>query len=219
MSDGFTVQIDPRSLQQLAALNRELGQYAVLARKTMDETLDKKGRDLGIQMYREYTAHKLGKGIARRELDARAAAGKGTRVRPELLARYREGRAQFSKLGSNKGRKSGVNQWRRIVGAEVALRQSGAGVLGASFLMFRNRSNGALGNRQVLNRTGKPLGAVLRSHGTLSIIGYTPGLAVVDARYGIIGNAAAAVRADMAPYIARKLAEAQARNRFVKIAA
>ena len=30
---------------------------------------------------------------------------------------------------------------------------------------------------------------------------------------------AAAVRADMAPYIARKLAEAQARNRFVKIAA
>ena len=43
MSDGFTVQIDPRSLQQLAALNRELGQYAVLARKTMDETLDKKG--------------------------------------------------------------------------------------------------------------------------------------------------------------------------------
>ena len=214
-----SIQIDPRAMAELQQLNRELALYSVLARKTMDEVLDKKGRDLGIQLFREFSAHKLGKGMARRDLDARTAAGKGTRVRPELLARYQQARKQFSALGRDKGRRSGVNQWRRIVGAEVAMRQAGSGVLGASFLWYRNRGSGRVDTRQVLNRTGKPLGEVVRTPGALSIIGHPAGLAAVSARYGILANAVGAVRADMAPYITRKLAEAQARNRFARIAA
>lgn len=82
--------------RELDLLNRELALYSQLSGMTIEETLDKKGRDLGIQLYRLYDAHRFGKGqrkgFAAIELSARTAQGRGTVVRPELRARYESAR-------------------------------------------------------------------------------------------------------------------------------
>lgn len=207
----------------LEALNSDLALYMRLSGKTAQEVLEKKGRDLGIQLYRGFTDAKWGgsgaaPGIARLELRARTAAGIGTRVRPELLMRYRSGRAADRAVRAAGGRVPGGRRslWQRIVGGEVALRQSGRGSLAASFLLFRRRSSQARGVTYQVNRISKRAGYVERGENYLRIVGLTPGLAEVDRRYGITAGAIAAVRADMAPYFLRKLRENRPQFRILK---
>lgn len=240
---AITVHADVRELD---LLNRELGLYAQLSGKTIEETLDKKGRDLGIQLYRGFSEAKWGgpgkaAGIAKAELAARTAAGRGTVVREVLRRRYREVRAELNfdvrsygqarrqarehgtldqwtaaRDKGNAARRKRAHLWRRIVGEETALRQSGRGALAASFLLFRRarrfstskgRMVDSLTRDFVKNRTGKAAGYLERGPGFLRIVGLTPGLAEVDARFSIVERSARAVRADMAPYLRRKLIE------------
>lgn len=239
---------------QLDLLNRELGLYSRLSGKTIEETLDKKGRDLGIQLYRGFKDVQWGGpgkvvALAKAELAARSAAGSGTIVRDVLRRRYREVRSEYGfdirsyaqqaryaedrdarralRRKVAEARRKRAHLWRRIVGEEISLRQSGRGALAASFLLFRratrfSTSQGkmvALRSRDfVKNRTGKTAGYLERGPGFLRIVGLTPGLSEIDARYSIVERAAATVRADMAPYIERKLIEGMSPFKTLKAA-
>ena len=87
---------------------------------------------------------------------------------------------------------------------ELAARESGIGVLAASFLWYRKRSNNAMGTFLVPNRTGKPLGYVERTENAMRIVGETPGLGTVDAKYSVVVGAINTATADMVDYITRK---------------
>lgn len=207
----------------LDRLNSELGLYAQLARKTMSEVVAKKGRDLGIQLQRQFTDHRFGgKGggkIARTELENRTSRGIGTRVRPSVLQELGVAAKSESQRGNQRtGNRRRLSLWQIAVGREVSKRQAGRGVLGASFLLFRKRTSQSRGTFLVVNRTGNPMGKVEQGDGFLSIVGYTPGLQVVNMRYGVVNNAAAMVRRDMQPYFKRKLGENSAAFQFIKAA-
>lgn len=217
----------------LASFNSTLARYIAATSKSVDEALEAKGRDLGIRLYRGFTAHRWGRGrgknIALAEQAARRAQGRGTRVRPSLLAKYQSERAAFNSSLRSVGQrlrqartsgtldqKSGAledrallrrlrsNLWRTIVGREISTRQSGIGVLAASFLWFRKRSSQAKGTYFVRNRAGNPLGYVHRAAGLFQIVGQTEGLTQVDARYGIVRTALQGAEQDMLVYLNQK---------------
>lgn len=88
---------------RLEALVAVFPRYAVLARKTTDEVLDQKGRDLGIRLFQGFRAQRWGGSTAQKgrdlalaELKQRTLAGKGTTVRPSLLRRYEEKRRELA---------------------------------------------------------------------------------------------------------------------------
>lgn len=195
----------------LQRLQLSLREYAELSGKTDAEVLAKKGRDLGIQLFRGFRQHKFGgserqrgqQGVAWRELRQRTAAGLGTRVRPSLL--------QSSGRGRSRRR---INARQEAVRREVAARQRSRGYLAASFLWFRRR-DAAVGRRLVRNRSGRPLGYGLLAPEakTFQVAAFPPGLVEVDRRHGVVRRAIRHVMADMAVYTARKHAEL-ARNIF-----
>lgn len=186
---------------------------------TTEDALEKKGRDLGIRLFRGFRDHKWGgpgkapKGLARAELDARVASGAGIRVRHSLMAEYL---AERGKLRAHKdptmpdGQRwlttAKVKLWQQFVGKELALRQSGIGVLAASFLWYRSR-NPQSGTYYVKNRVGHPLGGVERGEGFFRIVGFTEGLSEVDARYGVAADAIAEADADMQVYLDRQITD------------
>lgn len=216
-----------------------LARYIEASGKTVDEVLEKKGRDLGIKLYQGFRARRYGGGVRGRtmatlDLKARTKAGRGTRVRPSLMAEYLTRRGQAGRLARSRittrglsraerrelsrirraAKLGGQNLWRSYVGREVGLRARGVGVLAVSFLWFRRRFvRGATGREVVYrrNKTGRPLGWVEKIRGALRIVGQTPGLDVVDARYGVVRGAIAAATADMESYVSRKYREAFAR--------
>jgi hypothetical protein len=199
----------------MATYNSILAQYMSVSKLTPDEVLEKKGRDLGIKLFQGFRDHKLGKGIAKAELLSRTAAGDGTRVRPSLLAEYLAKRTEVrsalkSFIGPLRSRdvlksiKTRVRLWQSFVGREVKLRQRGAGVLGASFLWYRSRTNQAQGRHFVKNRTGRPLGYVEKGQGFLRIVGLTDGLTLVDSRYNIVATKVAEATSDMVVYVNQK---------------
>jgi hypothetical protein len=221
----------------LQSFNAALERYVAASGKTLDQVLEKKGRDLGIRLYRGFNERQYGgpgrrkPGLARAALAARTAAGKGTNVRASLRKTFERERASFSSFATslaeqrrqfggtldqftalkekqevNRRQRAGL--WRSIVGREIALRQSGIGVLGASFLWYRRRSNQARGTFFVKNRTGRPLGFVDKGPGYLRIVGLTSGLREVDARYGVVASALQEATADTEEYLIRKDREA-----------
>lgn len=252
---AVTISIPQRTRLSLAQLSTELGQYAELARLSLEEAIEKKGRDLGIKLYQGFKEVQWGgpgktAGLARAELATRTAAGRGTRVREVLRRRYREARSELDfdvrSYGQQRRRAGTLDQWssardkgiearakrrslwQKIVGEEIRMRQSGIGYLAASFLLFRRATRfstskgkmvASLSRDFVPNRTGKPLGAVERAPGRLSILGYAEGLDVVDSRHAVVPRAIEAVRADMIPYIQRKLREQTTRFRYARPAA
>lgn len=202
--------------------------YDATNKRTTAELLAKKGRDLGIKLFEGFRAVQFGgdpkqRGIARSELAARAATGRGTKVREALMQRYRSARRDltFSVRSFGQGRRYATTAaeraearrdgraarqrradlWRKIVGAEIALRQSGIGVLAASFLMFRNRSSQARGTYQTPNRTGRPLGSVTVTDDSMEIASYATGIGTVESRYGIVDRALNASADDMLVYL------------------
>lgn len=211
------MQVTSNARIELARLNQGLRLYAQLARKTMDEVLEKKGRDLGIQLYRGFRGVRWkGKGIAYREFRRRLRAGQGTRVRTrEILDKWKARIPlvqNVTKRGIRRGRVATdtypTSQWQRAVAQELARRQAGQGALAASFLWMRRRSSQARGTYYVRNKTGRPLGYVEKGAEYFRIVSLQPGADVVDQRYGIVARAAATVMSDMAPYIDRKQREA-----------
>ena len=170
------------------------------------------------------------KGIAAEELRQRSARGRakgnGIRVRPSLRKRYEQGREYLTysvrsfgqgarrslllsdyreaKRDGRAARKRRSALWKKAVGMELAARESGIGVLAASFLWYRKRSNNSMGTFLVPNRKGKPLGYVERSENALRIVGETEGLAATDAKHQIVVGAINTATADMVEYVTRK---------------
>ena len=248
---NLTIQVDAR---QIDLLNKELALYARLSGKTVEETLEKKGRDLGIQLYRGFKDVQWGgpgrvASISRAELAVRTAQGRGTIVRPELRARYSSARktlnfsvrsfGQAARYAASKAeraealrdarsaRRRRAHLWRKIVGAEIALRQSGRGVMAAAFLTVRKYRRYSVSQGKavavrtkdyVKNRTGRAAAYTETGPGYFRVVGLEDGMDVINARYGITDRAVAAVRADMAPYLRRKLTEGMAPFKTLKAA-
>ncbi len=202
--------------------------YDATNKRATAELIAKKGRDLGIKLFEGFRDVQFGgdpkrRGIAAAELAARTSAGRGTKVRSALLARYQSARkdlgfsvrsfGQAGRYATTKAeraearrdgraaRKRRADLWRKIVGAEIALRQSGIGVLAASFLMFRNRSSQVRGTYQTPNRTGRPLGSVTVTDDSIEIASYATGIGTVESRYGIVDRALNASADDMIVYL------------------
>lgn len=215
----------------LASFNAQLARYMELSKKLPNQILEKKGRDLGIKLFEGFREHQFGgnpkrKGIAAEELRQRSSQGRGIRVRPSLRKRYEQGREHLTysvrsfgqgarrslllsdyreaKREGRAARKRRSALWKKAVGMELAARESGIGVLAASFLWFRKRSNNSMGTFLVPNRTGKPLGYVERTENALRIVGETPGLGTVDAKYSVVVGAINTATADMVEYVTRK---------------
>lgn len=215
----------------LAQFNARFARYAELNKRMPDELLEKKGRALGIALFKGFREHQFGgapknKGIAAEEFRARAEKGEGIVVRESLRKRYEQGRdfltfsmrsagqsARYATLKADRqeakrdgraARKRRANLWQKAVSMELAARESGIGVLAASFLWFRKRSNNARGTFLVPNRTGKPLGYVERTENAFRIVGETEGLAATDAKHSVIVAAINSEMADLDAYIARK---------------
>ncbi len=224
-------------IHQLDRLELALAKYADASGKSEGEVLDQKGRDLGIQLFREYQRRQWGgagrgkgRSLAFAELKGRTAVGEGTRVRKWLRDEYEQSR-KFLLAQGRRLKREGLNRqvetnrirrirlWQKIVGREVSLRAKGIGVLGASFLWFRKRwtKNRLTGRSQVVfvrNRNGAPLGRVIRGDDFFQIVadheaadGKHPHLDVSD-RYGIVDRAVDNVIADMETYRKRKQMEA-----------
>ena len=215
----------------LASFNAQLARYMELSKKLPNQILEKKGRDLGIKLFEGFREHQFGgnpkrKGIAAEELRQRSSQGRGIRVRPSLRKRYEQGREHLTysvrssgqvarsslllsdyreaKREGRAARKRRSDLWQKAVGMELAARESGIGVLAASFLWFRKRSNNSMGTFLVPNRTGKPLGYVERTENAMRIVGETEGLAATDAKYQVVAGAINTATADMVDYITRK---------------
>jgi len=215
----------------LASFNAQLARYMELSKKLPNQILEKKGRDLGIKLFEGFREHQFGgnpkrKGIAAEELRQRSSQGRGIRVRPSLRKRYEQGREYLTyrvrsfgqgarrslllsdyreaKRDGRAARKRRSALWKKTVGMELAARESGIGVLAASFLWFRKRSNNSMGTFLVPNRTGKPLGYVERTENAMRIVGETEGLAATDAKYQVVAGAINTATADMVDYITRK---------------
>ena len=215
----------------LASFNAQLARYMELSKKLPNQILEKKGRDLGIKLFEGFREHQFGgnpkrKGIAAEELRQRSSQGRGIRVRPSLRKRYEQGREYLTysvrsfgqgarrslllsdyreaKREGRAARKRRSALWKKTVGMELAARESGIGVLAASFLWFRKRSNNSMGTFLVPNRTGKPLGYVERTENAMRIVGETEGLAATDAKYQVVAGAINTATADMVDYITRK---------------
>ena len=215
----------------LEKFNERFARYAELNKRAPDMLLEHKGRDLGIKLFEGFREHQFGgnpkrKGIAAEELRQRSSQGRGIRVRPSLRKRYEQGREYLTysvrsfgqgarrslllsdyreaKREGRAARKRRSALWKKTVGMELAARESGIGVLAASFLWFRKRSNNSIGTFLVPNRTGKPLGYVERTENAMRIVGETEGLAATDAKYQVVAGAINTATADMVDYITRK---------------
>ena len=200
----------------LAAFNTAFAEYLGFTSKQPQEALERKVHNIGIRLFEGFRAVQFGgyprnRGIAEAQLQARTAAGRGTKVRPELLARYQAARndimaerralrkkARWGTLtdwsaaqsGLAALRKKAISLWQSVVGEEIKERQSGIGELAASFLPARYRGKGEA-RRIVTNRQGHPIGSVDVGPGVAVITGMVAGLTTVDARYGIVAKAIA----------------------------
>lgn len=231
-----TITTDPANAT-LQRWGEVFAAYAGTSKRRLADLIAKKGRDLGIKLFEEFQEVQFGgdpkkRGIARAELATRTAAGRGTAVREVLMKRYRSARkdlgfsvrsfGQAARYATTKeeraearrdgraARRRRADLWRKIVGAEIALRQSGIGVLAASFLMFRRSKRWSVSQETyvrtgahdfVTNRTGRPLGSVQTSDDGIEIASYADGIGEVERRYGIADAALNASADDMLVYL------------------
>jgi len=201
----------------LAAFNATLRRYLFLTQKSPDEVLERKGKDIGIKLFQGFYAKRwkgsrTGKGVAWKELKARSKEGEGIKLRPGIQAdpaapqtymAYRKIRGAFGSV-----RKLLVpmktSEYQKKVFAELRMRQSGIGVLGASFLWTRKLSNQERGTFYVRNKTGKALGSASHTPGEFEIIGDVAGQHDVSERYGVEAQALSNAREDMVKYFNEK---------------
>lgn len=212
---------------KLAEVNQALNEYVAAARKSPDEVLEKKGRDLAIKVFQGFWAQRLKATKAQRKAQAGfrgpafdEAKARGWRVKIrsglKLNANYRLARA---KTKGGRTKRNGLSDYALLVAQELSMRQRGAGLLGVSFLHRRWRR----GTRTSTGRTGRYLSHnVSKKLGLLSavekgqngdshflrITNKTPGVAIVDANKQIIAIALERVRADTRVYLERKAKEA-----------
>lgn len=219
----------------LAKFNATFERYAATWTQRGDrnfyQALEKKVIDLNLRLYFAFRDHQWGgpgkhKGIARAELDERAARGVGIKVRPSLMKQYLEERAQLRNLIGPRTKRSlaglflkKVKLWQRFVGKELGLRQSGINYLARAFVLgLREPDLNAGGIKFVKDRYGKRVGALETGPNFFRIIGDIPGQTKVDERYGIVASVLADATADMEQYFRNIDFKAQVDRAFASAA-
>jgi len=221
--------IDLAASLDLARFNTVFARYLKKTSKLPEEALAKKGRDLGIQLFKEFVQHKWGgpgkhPGLAHGELSKRTEEGRGTKVRASLRAEYLSARGDLRKEAkslkkaeasfagtldqwsanqgaADKNRAARVSLWQAFVGKEVAIRQRGIGALAAAFLWYRTRpATATRGKVVVRNSSGKVFGFSDAGDGYFRIVSDAEGAALVDRRYGIVDSALQTLTVDMLEY-------------------
>lgn len=192
------IQLDDASVRALNSLSKTLDRYVALSGKSIDETLNRKGNDLRIKLFRAYRK-KRARSRFEQQARARARRGVGLTVRmDEISTRYSP--PEVDKNGRP------LTLWQKLYWQELKRRKQGIGVLGVSFLDRRYRSNQTQGRYLTINRSGQ-LGEMARfekGNGFFRITGFTAGLAQVDKKYGLVRDAVTAVENDTLKYIERK---------------
>ena len=228
----LTLQAQP-SPEAFARWADVFRRYLATTSKRADEVVRKKGRDLGIRLYKGFEQHKWGgpgkhPGLAVSEQQARQSGGEGTHVRDRLMEIYRESRSalNFDVRSAGQQRRSARTSgtldewgaardlgdrkralrrelWQKIVKAELGARQSSIGFQAAAFLMFRRRG-GELVNAAMQSRSGEEIGAVRVGEASLEIESRVPHTAETAAEHRIVDDALAASAADMLEYLRGK---------------
>lgn len=190
-----TIQLDDKSRKALGSLSQTLGQYVALSGKSIDETLNRKGNDLRIKLFREYRKKR-----ARGSFPAQAKRRGGA-----LNVRLREMSDRHSPPEVDKNGKP-LSLWQKLYWQELQRRKKGVGVLGVSFLDRRYRSNQSQGRYLTINKSRQlgEMGRFEKGKGFFRITGFTPGLVAVNQRYNLLEPAIKAVEADTLKYIERK---------------
>lgn len=188
-------------------LQRNLKAYVKIRhKKSVDEILNAKGNDLRIQLYKGFWAQRWKKGAKGgfRLLKSLVAQGRGILVRLMSLVSPWSGKVP---LVDKRGR--ALNLYQKLVAQEILRRQSGVGVLGASFL--RKRWAIKDNERFLITNKTRGLGKAVtfeKKDDAFIITGFTPGLARVASKYGILTKALNAVSRDIEKYLERKLGPA-----------
>lgn len=199
MTPSLTVDV-----RDMFRLQRNFKEYVKVYKKSEDEILNKKGNDLRIQLFKGFWAQrwkKGNKGGAFKLLKALVAAGKGVYVR---LMRLVEPWASQLPDKTKSGKPLNIRQ--KLVAQEMMRRQAGVGILGVSFL--RKRWAYRKESRYLTTNSTRGFGKAVtfeKRDGEFIITGFTPGLARVAQKYGIINGAIRKVSADIETYLARKL--------------
>ena len=236
------LNLPPETFAELERLQTTLATYAGVTSRVGPELIARKAQDLRIQLYKGFSEHRWmgsgrgaqnNRGIAFIEMRARAKEGKGTVIRPGLVAvspnaptvAYRT----VTGAGGTRRKLLVPTTWRqRQVWTELARRQSGRRVLGVSFLMKRWRnSRDEQGNRiQVLKKNvtarneldmgevvheqrdfgnRRVLGRITLRSNSATIEGFLGAHSTISNRYAILAGAMRAVREDTEVYLNRKL--------------
>lgn len=204
LTNAIGMQAD---LSEIFRIQRNLQAYAkVRHKKSVDEILNQKGNDLRIQLFRGFFAQrwKKGRGSASRLLETLLAQGRGILVRlMQLVPKWAGKIPQTDKRGR------ALNLYQKLVAQEIARRQSGIGVLGVSFLRkrWRFKDNARFLATNVTRGFGKAV-TFEKQDDAFIITGFTPGLARVAAKYGVLTNAFRVVSQDIEKYLERKLGTA-----------
>lgn len=208
----------------LGKLNEDLALYMELSKLSVQEVVDKKGRDLGIKLFQGFwklRTKRSNNPFAGPMFTAAKARGWRTKVRTRTIEDepYLSIQSQgfFMRRGRRKGVEKDVKSRRSrrglAVAQELARRQHGAGLLGVSFLGSRWRSNSQgrylrvnkskkLGTLSTVESGPLPDGAFFR----LRV--FTPGIDTVGEKRGIFATAIREIRKDTAIYLVRKQMQA-----------
>jgi hypothetical protein len=201
---SFLTTVDASELKRVS---RNLEAYAkVRYKRTEDQILNDKGTDLRIQLFRQFFSHRFILKKAKNTalagvIRSLVAGGRGIRVRLQAL------RSPFdAKIPSEDKNGRPLTMRQKLVAQEVLRRIVGSGVLGVSFLGKRWRFN-KKGAYLVQNKTNTMgVSATFeKKDGQYIISGFTPGLARVASKYGVLSNALAVVSSDIENYLRKKI--------------
>jgi hypothetical protein len=188
----------------LGRLNRNLKAWIGVSGKSEDEALNKKGNDLRIRLFKGFWGQRWkrgGKGGGFRLLRQLVRAGKG------ILVRLMNLRSPWdSQIPATDKNGKPLNLRQKLVAQEIIRRQAGVGILGVSFLRkrwaYKKEAKYLTENRT--RGFGKAV-SFEKSNGAFTITGFTPGLAKVAAKYGILASAIRGANVDTEEYLLRKM--------------
>lgn len=205
------ITVDVKGEEEVKKLAKILQVYTRVNKRDRQQLIRKKGIDAGIKLSKGFAKRKWkgGKKIAEREMRKRSKSGRGTRIRERFL------NGDTPPERSKTGRR--LNWYQKLVWQETRRRQSGIGVLGASFLLrrYRSKSTGRILRRngptrismKKYSRQAGLVSSVKVAPDYFEIAGFFPGHRPVSDRYGIVAQAAREVTADTIPYIQKKTGE------------
>ena len=191
-------------MRDMDRLQRNLRAEIGVSSRSKDEILNRLGNDLRINLFKGFWKQKWTKGRKGggfRLLRQLSKSGKGVHVRLlRLTGKWTDQIPENTKGGKD------LTMWQKLVAQEIVRRQAGVGVLGVSFL--RKRWRYKKDGRYLTKNTTRGLGTAVtfeKTDDAFIIRGFTPGLAKVAQRYGVLGTAMRVVAGKTEAYLRRKL--------------